>query len=554
MATSSYPSIVSHKPNNNDTGVDTGVIIEVFFSDDMDSSSITPKTFAIYKDNNIVPGNVEYFSDERKAIFTPYDPLAKDTNYTVIISNAIMTISNEGLEQTYVFSFTTQAHSSLDIPSINYPKNQSVITEPKIVWDEVEYAETYFVEIAKNPNFNNPLYASDVFGDNTFYFSGFETNTEYFVRVMAKDVVYDTENAEEEIYRNSIVFYSDEERKIVLDKKYRPLEEINSFKVVDFSGNEYDLTSKAKIASNTEGSITFSAQEINISKIIVNFNYGIYKDNSRWSETHSFYYEKESKDFKDLILGQVNAELIENIKPTQKFNVDTKEITFTVNKVISVADISVELVGSAINDIPHIESHGLVDGLLEIVKTGENYTDFKYGGLPSLLENNEYIFTINIDGDRFKHKFFSIINPLFHTVKAVRNSDIEEYIESITDEKILYKLYDNSILAEEIAESSDNSFDRSEAPLAARMFVLEKTKYKLLYSVYLGNTSARSTSLGDFKVSASRFDEIKPVLEELKTEIKFWEDKLKGLHNRSHAKPVNVQKAEGTYGLSGRTF
>ena len=55
-----------------------------------------------------------------------------------------------------------------------------------------------------------------------------------------------------------------------------------------------------------------------------------------------------------------------------------KEIIFEINQKIEEGDIEVILQGVSINQIPYIQSHGVRNGVIEIIEQGPNYTRIRY--------------------------------------------------------------------------------------------------------------------------------------------------------------------------------
>ena len=544
----STPSIIGHSPSNNEKKVNTDISVEIEFSTDMNPDTVDPRTVSVFYDNNTVSGSVEYDKKERKAYFNPHNPLKKDTEYTVIVRGA-EDIDGNSL-QSYNFSFKTLIYGSLEPPTIIKPEHQSITRRKEIIWEDVENADGYSVEISNDMNFHNVLVSKTIKRSNKFSYGNFQEGQEYFVRVMARNIFAETR--EESIVADNIYYYSDDKRKIELDRKYTPIEEIIEIYAYDNLGTQHDVS--ASIESATEGIITFSSLDFQIDHIELKFKYRVTKNNSRWSDTVSFYYEDEEVKVRDEIIKHLKQEkdVLSFIKPEETFGVETglNEIVFEIKETVDKEDISASLTGIAMNDIPYIEEYGEGSGELE-VENNKDSTKVIYKNFTRLLENNEYTFKINILGKEFKNEFLTEITPLYASIRNVKNSSIEAFIENISDKKIVSYLFDNSILADEIAESADTEVDEDNI-LAARNFVASKTIYQLLYSIYLSRTSAESISLGDFDIDNIDFERIKPVADNLKDDIEYWKDRLKGKSNRGHARPLHVKKDDGSYPLESR--
>jgi glycosyltransferase involved in cell wall biosynthesis len=61
---------------------------------------------------HIAIGQVEYFSRERKAVFTPENNLASNSDFRVIITSGIQSVTGEVSLEEYVFTFKIVRHSS----------------------------------------------------------------------------------------------------------------------------------------------------------------------------------------------------------------------------------------------------------------------------------------------------------------------------------------------------------------------------------------------------------------------------------------------------------
>lgn len=160
----------------------------------------------------------------------------------------------------------------------------------------------------------------------------------------------------------------------------------------------------------------------------------------------------------------------------------------------------------------------------------------------SLLKNNKYTVTVTIAGRRFSEYFYTELEPMYNTISAVRNSEIGPYLSAIGDEEILFKLFDISKKAKSLAEKANLTWDDGENPPEEVInFTLEKAKYDLLlYRVYYANQQYDSASLADFDISSVSYKRVKPLFEELKEEIKYWKDQIRG----GAASPRSVLKSE----------
>lgn len=567
----SNPYVVDIEPKNKSVDVDISQDIKIIFSDDLDQNYINSRNITLYNENGIIPGRFNYDNEKKTVVFIPDEPLKYNTEYTIRISSSIRNITGQNLEKDYIFFFRTTDLVLLEPPVIIHPANQSIINSPKIIWKKAEYAEAYHIEIARDKRFTNLVYSNNFLNDYQLVIDsdsdhagitvdGLEYNQEYFVRVRALDIVYDTASAVVELNKNSIYFHTNNRRRILLEQKYTPIEGINSFIVYDMAGNRYELNEGKYIIEPNKREISFDADGIDIGRVVIDLIYGIKKDDSVWSEIHSFYYERprsEEIDFKSLILTTLSSNRageIELIQPEEMINIEPgiDEIRFRIYGNVNPEDVSVSLTGYSLNDIPYIRSHGQVKGELNVVEVLEDHTVFSYS-IPRLLENNEYVLKVRYKNNETRFKFLSKVTPAFCTVRSIRSSGIGSFLNSMPDKIILFNIYDNSVMAVDIAETHNNAFDINNPPLAAIKYTFIKTQLDLLYAIYLEKTSSKSTTLGDFAINAFKYDEIKPILDDLRKELEYWEQLLKG-STSVFAQPVSVQKAEGSYLLNSRIW
>lgn len=174
-----------------------------------------------------------------------------------------------------------------------------------------------------------------------------------------------------------------------------------------------------------------------------------------------------------------------------------------------------------------------------------------------LLNNNEYELKISYKNTEYKFNFITQLNPFYSSVQSIRFSMIKDMIENIDDKDIMFQIYENSVLANEIAASSNNSFDEENPPFYVMKFVSEKSKYDLLFRVYLKliNKASHNTQLADFRTESRRPNQLKDLLDMLKSSYLEWEEQIRGLNNRGRAKPASATRAGSTqYPLGERGF
>jgi len=103
------PTVINTDPENDRSGVSRNKNIDVFFSEEMNSSSFTTESFVLQRvrsDNNEnVSGSISYSGDFAR--FNPDGRLRKSTDYIVIITTAVTDLAGNPLEENYEFSFKT---------------------------------------------------------------------------------------------------------------------------------------------------------------------------------------------------------------------------------------------------------------------------------------------------------------------------------------------------------------------------------------------------------------------------------------------------------------
>ncbi len=110
------PAVVSHIPRSGETGVGIGQPVEVQFSEPMDSNSVMS---AFSWQNGMT--SVRFDMDDEDGntfIFTPSNPLANNTTYTVTIDGTAQDWAGNALATT-TWSFTTTGHHTSHAYFIN---------------------------------------------------------------------------------------------------------------------------------------------------------------------------------------------------------------------------------------------------------------------------------------------------------------------------------------------------------------------------------------------------------------------------------------------------
>lgn len=111
------PTVVSTTPADDATLVSISASITAEFSEDMDSSTISSATFTLTEGANPVAGTVSYSSNPG-ATFDPSANLLPNTVYTARLTTGAEDLAGNGLEEDFVWSFTTGPAPDVTPPTV----------------------------------------------------------------------------------------------------------------------------------------------------------------------------------------------------------------------------------------------------------------------------------------------------------------------------------------------------------------------------------------------------------------------------------------------------
>ena len=105
------PKVNGSNPVNNATGIANTTVVDAFFSEAMDRSTVTTATFTLTKQGSSTPvsARVEYLSNP-KALLTPSSVLEPNTTYTATVKGGpggVKDLAGNALAQDYSWTFTT---------------------------------------------------------------------------------------------------------------------------------------------------------------------------------------------------------------------------------------------------------------------------------------------------------------------------------------------------------------------------------------------------------------------------------------------------------------
>lgn len=159
----------------------------------------------------------------------------------------------------------------------------------------------------------------------------------------------------------------------------------------------------------------------------------------------------------------------------------------------------------------------------------------RYGDIETLLHNQKYTFSFVHADQEFSTSFYTKLNPFYSTIKRIQ-SDLGDIIDDVTDERLAFLIFDNSILSQNIASEENLALLESEdkVPYVFKQFVRYRTELDLMTSVYLqlsGRQGEVKKTLGELEISRKQnFGalDLKGILSELKGKLKEWEKLLRG--------------------------
>lgn len=110
------PTLDFVSPNDGVTDAPVGGNLTATFSEELNPATVTTASFRILEGSTPVPGIVEYSG--LTATFTPDSVLLYDTAYRVTITTAILDLAGNALEESFVWSFTTEPNPDATPPEV----------------------------------------------------------------------------------------------------------------------------------------------------------------------------------------------------------------------------------------------------------------------------------------------------------------------------------------------------------------------------------------------------------------------------------------------------
>lgn len=185
----------------------------------------------------------------------------------------------------------------------------------------------------------------------------------------------------------------------------------------------------------------------------------------------------------------------------------------------------------------------------------------KYGEAETLLPNQKYTMRLKHMDQEFTSTFFTRLSP-YYTNVPLMHTDLGDVISDVPDDRIMMLIYNNSILANNIASEENLELLETEekTPYVFKQYVRYRTELDLMMAVYLqlsGRQGSVNKILGELEIKRQYTlgsTDINAILEDLKRKLKEWEELLRG-KNRTLASSA-VRGGKDSYPLYNprRTF
>lgn len=234
---------------------------------------------------------------------------------------------------------------------------------------------------------------------------------------------------------------------------------------------------------------------------------------------------------KDLYFAQDGQTVVELIRP---YVLGTSEIIVSLNGTPSVLGTDYTEV-----DETHIEFNYQLSSF-DVVIVDQHLSSTsdviaKAGEVETLFVNQKYTLNFKHGEQLFQSVFHTRMDPLYSSVETVRN-DLGDITSEILDERILYLIFQNSILSQNIASEENLALLESEekTPYVFKQFVRYRTEMDILIAIYMlitGRQGSVTKTLGELKVDRRYVwgtTIVDPIIADLKDKLKEWEKALRG--------------------------
>lgn len=128
------PLVTSVSPANSENNVELGATVKVTFSEAIESNSVTTATFTLVDpDTNNVDSSVDLDVMGTTLTLTPDAPLLAGSTYTVNLATDIEDEAGNALASASIWSFTTIADTSSNLPEVINTPDSSFVGVPQFV-------------------------------------------------------------------------------------------------------------------------------------------------------------------------------------------------------------------------------------------------------------------------------------------------------------------------------------------------------------------------------------------------------------------------------------
>jgi large repetitive protein len=141
------PKVNGTNPVNNATGIASTAVVDAFFSEQMDRSTVTTSTFTLTKQGSStpVPARVEYLSNP-KALLTPSSVLEANTTYTATVKGGpggVKDLAGNPMAQDYTWTFTTAGDTPPETTLNSSPSDYEKSTSASFSFSSSEVGSTF---------------------------------------------------------------------------------------------------------------------------------------------------------------------------------------------------------------------------------------------------------------------------------------------------------------------------------------------------------------------------------------------------------------------------
>lgn len=112
------PTIIGISPADSATVVQVSSVIDVSFSEPIDTNTINQTSFAVMISSLLIEGQFVFSKSLAGVIFTPNEPLEYNSIYRVTLSTDITDLAGNSLAEEHVWTFTTQTDPATTPPTI----------------------------------------------------------------------------------------------------------------------------------------------------------------------------------------------------------------------------------------------------------------------------------------------------------------------------------------------------------------------------------------------------------------------------------------------------